>query len=199
MSDYPYENPETAPFAARRYNRESDGNILRAGNGGQRKEAAPMNQYQYPRTEREPFSNPLLDTISASEELLVSLDNAARRLERAIADDTITKAAAADARESLAQQEAEYVVELTVEAEAGQGPLAGIARTSKSWQYALDKALADVRRDGLRDYAATADKAAVNAMNTSIALQQAQAQFRACLAAAELRTAILNGHAKSSY
>lgn len=186
------------PLHQRRLERDEDGQILLAGNGT-RKGTKPVNQYSYPsRQEREAYANPLLQTISAGEDLLVSLDNAARRLERAIADDAIAKAAASDAKESLGAQEAEYVVELTTLADAGEGPLQGIAKTSKAYAYALDNALAVARRNGngLSEHARNAERAAVNAMNASIALQQAQAQFRACIAAAELRTAILNGRAK---
>lgn len=170
----------------RKLNREPDGNVILGGNA-HRKE--PMNSYQY--------ANPLLATIDASEDLLVSLDNAARRLERAIAADAIAKAAATDAKETLAAQEAETVVELAALSDAGEGPLTGIAKTSKAWQYALDKALADARRGELRQAAAIADQASVTAMNANIELQAAQTQFRACLAAAELRTAILTGRTKS--
>lgn len=192
MNTYDHELP-----IQRKLNREPDGNVILGGNA-HRKE--PMNAYQYPpRQERDPYANPLLAAIEAGEDLLVSLDNAVRRLERAIAADAIAKAAATDAKETLAAQEAETVVELAALADAGEGPLTGIARTSKAWQYALDKALADARRGELRQAAAIADQASVTAMNANIELQAAQTQFRGCLAAAELRTAILTGRTKSAY
>jgi hypothetical protein len=187
-----YDDSESAPFAPRHYHRESDGNILLAGNG--RKE--PMS-YQYP--QRDAYANPLLGTIEASEELLTTLDNAAQRLERALAAAAIAKAAERDAKETLAMHEAEHVVEWTGLAEVGEGPLVGVAKTSKAYQYALDNALAAARRNGLKQAAAVAYQASVTAMNAEIELQSAQTQFRACLAAADLRTAILNGRTKSAY
>lgn len=189
MNTYDHELP-----IQRKLNREPDGNVILGGNA-HRKE--PMSTYQYP--QREQYANPLLSSIEASEDLLVSLDNAARRLERAIAAAAIAKAAERDAKETLSAQETEHAVELTVQAEAGEGALAGIAKTSKAWQYTLDKALADARRGELRQAAAIADQASMTAINADIELQSAQTQFRACLAAADLRTAILNGRSRSAY
>lgn len=186
----------------RKFNREKDGQILLAGTGT-RKE--PMNSYQYPprterSTERDAYANPLLDTIEASDDLLKRLDDACFKLQQAIAVERNARARSQDAKETLEAAEAGLAAEWDMSGQAGEGPLASKARTSKAYDLALKAALYQERRTGtLRDLARDADRLSIEAMNASITLDQCQAQFKGCIAAADLTRAVLDGRSKSAY
>lgn|SRR5690606_28911139 len=139
-------------------------------------------------------TNPYLDTIQEAEDLLTSLHDAAKRLEAAIAADRITRSRAQDAKETLAAAEAEIVVEAETLAQAGEGPLAKIAKTSKAYTYALDNLLHQARQTNLSHLYRDANRAAIEADNAAIELAQAQAMFSAMKHAAELKAAILKAH-----
>lgn len=139
-------------------------------------------------------TNPYLDTIAEAEDLLTSLHDAAKRLQTAIAAERITRSRAQDAKETLAAAEAEIVVEAETLAQAGEGPLAKIAKTSKAYQYALDNMLHQARQTNLNHLYRDANRAIIEADNAAIELAQAQAMFSAMKHAAELKAAILKAH-----
>lgn len=188
-----YDNEFVHP---RKLNRNEDGQVLLASS---RKE--PMNSYQYPpRAEREVYANPLIKSIEEADELLKRLDDACFRLQQAIADERNARARSQDAKEALEAAEAEIAAEWDVLGQGDAGPLANKARTSKAYDLALKAALYQERTNGsLRDLARDANRLSVEAMNASIIHEQCQAQFKGCIAAAELTRAVLDGRGKSAY
>ncbi len=142
--------------------------------------------------------NPYAETIREAEDLLTSLQDAAKRLSTAIAAERIIKSRAQDAKETLAAAEAEIVVEAEALAAAGEGPLVtdgkAIAKTSKAYQYALDNMLYQARQGALSHLYRDANRAAIEADNAAIELAQAQTFFTALKYSAELKAAVLRAH-----
>lgn len=136
-------------------------------------------------------NNPYIETIQEAEDLLTSLQDAAKRLSTAIAAERIIKSRAQDAKETLAAAEAELIYEEEMLAQAGEGSLKGIAKTSKTYGYALDHLLNTARQTTLNHLYRDANRLAVEADNAAIELAQAQTFFVALKYGAELKAAIL--------
>lgn len=138
--------------------------------------------------------HPFQTTIDEAEELIQRLNEAAHRLSVAIEEEKVSRAIAQDARESLEAAEAEIITENVMFAQAGEGPLAGIAKTSKAYQYAIDNMLAGARAGALAGLYHDKNRYALAYQNAQIELERAQVHFSACKRAADLKAAILNGH-----
>lgn len=139
-------------------------------------------------------TNPLAQAIEESEEVIDSLRKAADRLSHAIQMAAVAKARAQDAKESLSAAEAELVYEAQMLAQAKEGPLAGLATSSKGYSYALDKLLSEARQAGLSGLYNEANRYAIEADRAAIELQQAQTMFSALKHIADLKGSILRAH-----
>ena len=131
--------------------------------------------------------------IQDAQGILDQLPAAAARLGAAIEDDIMTKRQLSEANKALASAEAEVVMEAEYASQDKAGPLAGVAKTSKAYGYALDTLLTKERANGsaigyaakeLRRLEAVADNAAIER-------EQATVQFSAVRHAADLMAAIL--------
>lgn len=138
-------------------------------------------------------TNPLNTTIGEAEELITNLHDAARRLQNAIQLERVARARAQDAKETLSASEAELIHEATLLAQAKEGPLSGIATTSKAYGYAIEKLLSEARQTNLSALYHDANRLAIEADNAAIELEQAKVQFSACKHVADLKAAILSG------
>ena len=127
-------------------------------------------------------------TIKEGEDIITALHNAAAELCTAIESDVTIRRMLKEAENDLASLEAEIVTDANIEAQGKEGPLAGIATTSKAYSYALDNLLSTHRNGSagrqVQDLRIQAD-------NASIAAQQAQVKFSAVKHAADLKAAII--------
>ena len=137
----------------------------------------------------------LLDAyIREADTLLAGLAEASANLCLAIEDDTLARRALKDAESSLSATEAEIVMEAELASIIDKtGPLAGIAKTSKAYGYALEYLLSKDRGNGsaigyisaeVRRLQGAADSALIDR-------QQAETRFAAIRHAADLMAAIL--------
>jgi hypothetical protein len=140
----------------------------------------------YPRSIYEPL-------IEDAEGIRDQLLNQALIVQASIQMVKKARAAAKEAQDALAAAEAEYVTEAIARAESGDGPLAGIARTSKAFGYALDNLLNVARQNGLNYRAEIARAAQMDLMNAEIAYEQDMTKFSALRHAADLQAAMIHG------
>ena len=134
--------------------------------------------------------------IQEADTLLLRLDEASANLCIAIEDETLAKRALKDAESSLSATEAEIVMEAELASITDKtGLLAGIAKTSKAYGYALEYLLSKDRGNGsaigyisaeVRRLQGAADSALIDR-------QQAETRFSAIRHAADLMAAILKG------
>lgn len=134
-------------------------------------------------------ANPLYRSIQAGEDLLVVLEEKAVELSDAIEACNVSVQRLMLARETLTTAEADVVME--AEIAGADGPLAGIAKTSKAYGYALTKLLADAHDGPIAGIWTDVKRAEIQAENDKIRLEQAQIHFRYARVAAELRAAML--------
>lgn len=135
--------------------------------------------------------HPLAALLAQATQLLDELHRAAARVENALAVEAIARARAKDAQETLDAAEAELVLEAVVLADAGDGALKGIAKTSKAYTYAIDNLLAQARAGALAHLADDARRLKIAADGAKSELDQAQARFSAVKHAADLAGNIL--------
>ena len=138
------------------------------------------------------MNSPITEYLEDAQGMVHHLGTAASRLEEAIPAARITRQRAKDACDALTAAEAEIAAELAMRAMAKEGPLAGLAASSKAYQYAMDDQLAKARAGTLRDLAWSASKAQAQAEAAAIELEQAQARFSATRHAADLLGAMLH-------
>lgn len=136
--------------------------------------------------------NPMTDYLEDAQSLLNHMGTVANTLEDAIATARTAKQRAADATKTLAAAESELAAELAVAAMAKEGPLAGIATSSKAYQAVMDAELARARAGRLSALDIAAKRAQADAEAATIELEQAQARFSACRHAADLLAAMLH-------
>lgn len=141
--------------------------------------------------ERNPMTHPLQHDISIAQDMIDALTTAAETLADAIASEKYARQAAQEAKNALAAAEAELIADEVVASLAGEGALAGIARTSKAYDAALDALKVRGYRNGLAACAMEATDAQRVAVNASIAFDQATVRFSALRHASELQAAIL--------
>lgn len=128
-------------------------------------------------------------TIQEGEDIIRQMQSAAAELCAAIESDVMVRRMLKEAEADLSAIEAEIVTEATIQAIGKEGPLAGIATTSKAYASATEVLLSKSPR--LHHIQASVARVQTDADNASIAVQQAQARFAAIKHAADLKAAIL--------
>lgn len=131
--------------------------------------------------------------IQDAEGILSQLTTAAARLGAAIEEDLMTKRQLSEANKALSAAESEIVMEAEYASQDKAGPLAGIAKTSKAYGFALDALLTKERANGssVGFYAREVRRLEAVADNAAIEREQATVQFSAIRHAADLMAAIL--------
>lgn len=128
-------------------------------------------------------------TIAEGEEIIRSLHTAAAELCNAIEGDVNARRMLKEAEADLSAVESEIVTEATIQAIGKEGPLAGIATTSKAYAAATEVLLGKSPR--LHSIRKSVHAVQTDADNASIAVQQAQMRFAATKHAADLKAAII--------
>lgn len=143
------------------------------------------------------MQHPLMQYLKDAEKTMADLQDVQGRMQLALHDSTVTKTALKDAEDALKEAEATVVAELTMAAMAKQGPLAGVATSSKAYASIVDAELVKARAGNLSRLDIAVKRATAAAEQCSIELAQAQAQFSAVRHMADLQSAMLN--AASAY
>jgi hypothetical protein len=141
--------------------------------------------------ETKPMSHPLQYEIENAQDMIRRIEESAETLAAAIAWEKTARQHLADAKQTLAGMEAELVSDAVVMSAAGEGVLAGIAKTSKAFETSLDALKVRSHRNGLAPYVAAVADAQRRYTEASIALESSQTRFSALRHASELQAAIL--------
>lgn len=136
-------------------------------------------------------NNPLAKSVAEAETLLAELLTAAKTLAEANESYSRAKTAADAALETLVTAETELVVAAELQAQNGEGPLAGLAKTSKAYNAALAKVVNDARAGELAELHANVQRLAVVADEAAIAAQRATTLYSGYRHASDLKAAIL--------
>lgn len=136
-------------------------------------------------------NNPLAASVAEAETLLAELLTAAKTLAEANESHSRAKTAADAALETLVAAETELAVVAELQAQAGEGPLAGLAKTSKAYNVALAKLVNDARAGELAELHANVQRLAVVADEAAIAASRAATLYSGYRHASDLKAAIL--------
>jgi hypothetical protein len=186
-----YDDSESAPFAPRHYHRDENGQILFAGNGkGHSKEPKPMSD-----TPTFAVMNPLAETISEGESLIERIRIASEHLESCIADERAWYANVKEAEATYEIAETEALAEAVILAQAKEGPLGGIAATSKAYDILLTKLKNDLRAGKLQRQWQSLERIRRSYELSLVDLRQAETQFASLRKAVELKAAVLRAAA----
>lgn len=137
------------------------------------------------------IQNPLNATIEDAESIIAQLRVASDTLEAAIADERQWHTNYRDALDAYESAETEELAEVVVMAQQKEGPLGGIAATSKAYDIALTKLKNDLRKGILAHLWGKADRIRRSYEQSQIELQQAESRFKALRVVAEVKTQIL--------
>jgi hypothetical protein len=131
--------------------------------------------------------------VSESESMISQLMSAAEKVQRTIEVETHLSRTLKEAEQALEMAEAEVLYEAEIAAQDKHGPLAGIAKTSPVYKAAINKLLADERRNGGQIDALTGqvDDLRVRVDQAQLEHEQAAVQFSACKHAADLKASVL--------
>lgn len=135
--------------------------------------------------------HPLATSVREAETLLNELLTAAHSVAAATEAETRAKTAAKTAAETLDAAEAELIVAAEMQAQAGEGPLAGFAKTSKAYNAALAKLINDAHAGELAELHANVHRLAVIADEAIIFADKARALYSGYRHGSELKAAIL--------
>ena len=137
--------------------------------------------------------NPYAETIRNAENLQVSLHNICTDFELSIEQRQLAIQAYTTAQRAYQEQESEFLFELSVDPNS---ILAGVAKTSKQYEWAKDSALIKARNNGpLRMAWGALNQATKVRDNAELAYSQMDARFKAVRVAAELQAAMLRAAA----
>ena len=132
-------------------------------------------------------------TIQEGEDIITALHTAAADLCNAVESETVLRRMLKEAEADLTAAEGEMVTEANIAAQGKEGPLSGIATTSKAYTYALESLLANARNNGHAVGGAyrQVQRLRVDADNAAVAKEQASIRFSATKHAADLKAAII--------
>lgn len=142
-------------------------------------------------TPRFEVMNPLNTTIEEAEMIIAQLQTASDTLERAIADERQWHSNYRDALDAYETAELEELSEVIVMAQQKEGPLGGIAATSKAYDIALTKLKNDLRKGILAHLWTKAERVRRSYEQSQVELQQAETRFNALRKVADVKTQIL--------
>lgn len=135
--------------------------------------------------------NPLARTIEESEEIIAQIQVASVELEDAIQREREENSYYRDALENYEVAETEELSECVMMAQQKEGPLGGIAATSKAYDIALTKLKNDLRGGTLAHLWSKADSHRRSHERAKVDLEQAQTRFAALRKIADLKTQVL--------
>lgn len=136
-------------------------------------------------------------TIDEGESIINGLQTAAAELCSAIEAETAIRRMLKEAEADLSAAESEVITEATIAAQGKDGPLAGIATTSKAYGYALETLVSQHRNNGHGVGAAwrQVQRLRVDADNAAVLREQSSVRFSAYKHAADLKAAIIRAMA----
>lgn len=135
--------------------------------------------------------NPLKTTIREGEDIIAQLLVASDTLESAIADERQWQTNYREALDAYESAETEELAEVVVMAQQKEGPLGGIAATSKAYDIALTKLKNDLRKGILAHLWSKAERIRRSYEQSQIELEQAQTRFNALRKIADIKTQVL--------
>lgn len=179
-------NPHDELFVPRRYNRDENGQILFAGSGNARKESNPM--------ETAPtyvVANPLAESIEEGNVLIERIQIASDHLQTCIAEERGWFAKLRESESAYEMAEMETVADLITQGQIKEGPLAGLATSSKAYDVVLNYERIKLRTGKLQRLWQSLEYVRRSYEQSQIALRQAETNFAALRKAVELKAAAL--------
>lgn len=135
--------------------------------------------------------NPLAKTIDEGEAIISQLTEVSELLESAIADERIWHGHYRDALDNYEVAETEELAEVIVMAQQKEGPLGGIAATSKAYDIALSNLKNNLRKGILAHLWQTVERIRKSYEMSQVELQQAETRFNALRKIADVKTQVL--------
>ncbi|MCC6457848.1 MAG: hypothetical protein IT328_23025 [Caldilineaceae bacterium] len=135
--------------------------------------------------------NPLAKTIEEGEEIIEQIRTISDRLEACIADERTWYGHMKDAEAAYEAAELEELADALVLAQAKEGPLAGVAATSKAFDILLNNLKNKLRTGKLAREWQTFDRIRRSYDNSQIDLRQTETQFNALRKIADVKTQTL--------
>lgn len=135
--------------------------------------------------------NPLAETIRDAENIVGQLCSAAEELETFIADERTWFARLREAQDAYESLENEIVSEAVIAAQLKEGPLAGIAASSKAYDIVLMRVRLEARNGSLAAQWKVVNERRRSYEAAQIDLMRAEARMKAFLRIAELKNGIL--------
>lgn len=140
-------------------------------------------------------ANPLAETIREGEEIIAHIQAASVELEEAIQHEREENSYYRDALENYEVAETDELSECVIMAQNKEGPLGGIATTSKAYDIALTKLKNDLRLGVLANLWIKAESHRRDHERAKVELEQAQTRFVALRKVADLKTQVLRASA----
>lgn len=135
--------------------------------------------------------NPLLATIEEAKRINAQVEEASDELMACIADERTWFARLKEAQETYDMMENEIVGEAIIAAQIKEGPLAGLATSSKAYDAVLSRIKTDARNGALSKQWAALGNTRRSYEASQIDLQRAEVRFKALMRMAELMGNIL--------
>lgn len=176
------------PIHHRKLNRDANGQVLFAGNGHAKKEETK------PMSETAPtyvVMNPLAETIEEGNVIVERVQIAADELAAQIADERAWHANVREAEQNYEAAEMEALAEVIVQATLKEGPLAGIATSSKAYDIMLSNLKNQLRTTKLQRQWQSLERIRRSYELSQVDLRQAETQFAALRKVCELKTALV--------
>lgn len=137
-------------------------------------------------------ANPLQSTINDAEQIIARVDDIAAELETCIAAERKWLGHYRDALENYEHAELEALAEVvTMAAVAKEGPLGGIAASSKAYDIILNNLKNQLRRNQLAELWRTVDNLKRSYEIAQVELAQVETRFKALRTVAEVKTQVL--------
>lgn len=133
----------------------------------------------------------IADTIQEANDLLALIDRRLGELQHTIRRHAEAKSRLQEIQIAMDEAEAEMIIGWEIMAGEKSGPLAGIAKTSRAYGYAIENELAQARRQELSDIDIDLKRAQAAYEQAAIEFDQASAAFKAVRYAADLKASIL--------
>lgn len=135
--------------------------------------------------------NPLATTIQEGEDIIARIRDAAERLEQAISDERAWYTRSKDAETAYEVAETDALADIIIMAQAKEGPLAGVAATSKAYDILLSGLKNQLRSGKLAQSWQAVERMRRGYDAAKTELEQAQTQFNALRKIADLKTQVL--------
>lgn len=172
-------------FYQRKLNRDEDGQILFAGNGGNGRKEPVSNTPAYV------VVNPLAETIEEGESILERIQSAADHYATCIATERQWHGSLREAEATYEIAEMEAVAETIAQGQIKEGPLAGLATSSKAYDAVLNYERIKLRTGKLSRQWQSLERVRHNYETSQVDLRQAETQFTAMRKVCELKAELV--------